>query len=345
MRELCVPKGVSIRNRRTLTHNLTHKKASVAACALLVVASISSLAQEQRPALVPLSTGSGSTGSPNLSSGIGELTDQPIGPGAVVHISVFNAPDFSGTSRVSESGDVAVPVVGAVHIEGLNSQKASDLIVSELTSRNLVLEPHVVVTVETSASGITILGEVRSPGIYPLPGKHLLSDMLATAGGLTGNTGRVIEISNNHTPDQKVDLPWDPTMHNTTNYDRPVNPGDRILVKGCGIAYIGGHVAKPGAYSLCGSQQITMSEAIALAGGIVAYTSERHSYLIRTGPDGARTVQEIDLHKILRAQTADPVVKEDDIVYVTPSGIKLALDRAVSFALAVSTSLIYTYHP
>ena len=114
--------------------NLIHKKASVAAGALLLIASISSLAQEQRPALVPLSTGSGSAGSTNSSSGIGELTDQPIGPGAVVHISVFNAPDFSGTSRVSESGDVAVPVVGAVHIEGLNSQKASDLINSQFVN-------------------------------------------------------------------------------------------------------------------------------------------------------------------------------------------------------------------
>ena len=341
MRELCVSKGVSIRNRRPSIY----KKMSVAAGAFLFIASISSFAQEQRPALIPLSTGSGSTGSTNAAAGIGELTDEPIGRGEVVHVSVFNAPDFSGTSRVSESGEVALPLVGAIHIEGLNSRKASDLIVSELKSRNLILDPHVVVTVESSASGITILGEVRSPGIYPLPGKHLLSDMLATAGGLTGNTGRVIEISNDHAPDQRVDLPWDPTMHNTANYDRPVNPGDRILVKGCGIAYIGGHVGKPGAYSLCGSQQITMSEAIALAGGIVAYTSEKHSYLIRTGPDGARTVQEIDLHKILRAQAADPVVKEDDIVYVTPSGIKLALDRALAFALAVSTSFIYSYHP
>jgi polysaccharide biosynthesis/export protein len=340
MRELCVSKGFSIRNRWFSIF----RKACASVGAVLFVGSISVFAQEQRPALVPLSTGSGPTGTASP-SGIGELTDQPIGPGEVVHIAVFNAPDFSGTSRVSAGGEIAIPMVGPIRIEGLNSRKASEIIVSELKSRNLILDPHVLVTVDSSSSAITILGEVRSPGIYPLPGKHLLSDLLATAGGLTANTGRVIEISNDHTPDQKVDVPWDPTMHNTANYDRPINPGDRVLVKGCGIAYIGGHVTKPGAYSLCGSPQITMSQAISLAGGITPYTSERHSYLIRTGPDGSRTVEEIDLHKILRAQAADPVVKEDDIVYVTPSALKAALDKALTFALTVSTTLLYAYHP
>ncbi|MGB6193294.1 MAG: hypothetical protein WBF42_12580, partial [Terracidiphilus sp.] len=103
--------------------------------------------------------------------------------------------------------------------------------------------------------------------------------------------------------------------------------------------------AKPGAYSLCGSPQITLSQAIALAGGTVPLTSEKHSYLIRTQPDGIRVAEEIDISKILRGKAVDPVVHEDDIVFVTPSAIKDALTRASAFAIALTGPILYAYHP
>ncbi len=324
--------------------NLSSRKVLFILSAVILAAATRGFAQEQRPALIPPSQGGGGSAQNSALSNIGGLTDDPMSPGQVVHISVFNAPDFSVITRISENGDVAVPVLGVVHFQGLNSQQASDLIATELKQRNQVLDPHVMVTVESSSTGITVLGEVRNPGVYPPPGKHQLSDLLATAGGMTANTGRIIEISNDHTPGQKDLVLWDPTMHNTANYDRPVQPGDRVIVRACGLAYIGGHVAKPGAYSLCGSPQITLSQAIALAGATLPLTSEKHSYLIRTQPDGSRIAEEIDISKILRGKALDPVVHEDDIVFVTPSAIKDALNRATAFAIAISGSLIYAYH-
>ena len=303
--------------------------------------------QDQRPALIPSSQGTGNpaAAAAAASANVGGLTDDPISPGQIVHVAVFNAPDFSLITRVSESGDIAIPMLGAVHLQGLNSAGAADLLAQQLKAHNLMLDPHVTVTVDSSSTGITVLGEVHSPGIYPPPGKHQLSDVLALAGGLTANTGRVIEISNERHPDQKVEVAWDPTMHNTATYDRSVEPGDRVLVRACGIAYVGGHVAKPGAYSLCGSPQMSLSEVIALAGGVIPLTSEKHTYLVRAQPDGTRVVQEIDLHRVLLSKVADPVVKEDDIIYVTPSAIKDALNRSVAAALSLSNAFIYSYHP
>lgn len=316
---------------------------------VLASMALAAFGQDQRPALIPSGQGTGANSAAAAAAAantnIGGLTDEPITPGEVVHVSVFNAPDFSVVTRVSEGGDIAIPMLGAVHLEGLNSLKASELVADDLKKKNLILEPNVLVTVDSSATGITVMGEVRSPGIYPPPGKHLLSDILATAGGLTANTGRVIEISNESDPGQRIEIPWDPTMHNTRNYDRPVHPGDRILVRSCGIAYVGGHVAKPGAYSLCGSPQITLSEVVALAGGETPLTAEKHTYLIRPQPDGTRVVQEFDIHKVLHAEVADPVVKEDDIIYVSPSTLKDVLNRAVVFALTLSNTLFYSYHP
>jgi len=303
------------------------------------------LGQEQRPALIPSQQGGGTASagsSAGLAGSIGGLSDGPISPGETVHIVVFDAPDFSVITRVSESGDVPYPILGSIHIGGLTSASASELLAKQLKDRNLMLDPEVTVTVDSGSTGITILGEVRVPGVYPPPGKHLLSDLLATAGGLTANTGRLIEISNNRTPDKKTYISWDPTMHNTENFDRPVSPGDRVFVRACGIAYVGGNVTKPGAYSLCGSQKMTLSEVISLAGSVAPLSSQSHTYLVRTQPDGTRTVQQIDVHKVLTSRVADPVVQEDDIIYISPSPLKAVLKGALSFAIGITPSLLYT---
>jgi protein involved in polysaccharide export with SLBB domain len=145
-------------------------------------------------------------------------------------------------------------------------------------------------------------------------------------------------------PEKKTYIPWDPTMHNTGSYDRPVHPGDRVLVRACCIAYVGGNVAKPGAYSLCGSAKMTLAEVIALAGGVLPMSSPSHTFLVRVQPDGARIVRQIDAHKVLTAREADPLVQEDDIIYVSPSPLKVAIDRALGYAMSLAGPLIYMYH-
>jgi polysaccharide export outer membrane protein len=316
--------------------------------ALLFLVPIFLTAQEQRPALVPLAQGGGAspTAASSMSgSSIGNLSDGPITPGEIVHISVFEAPDFSLITRVSSSGDVPFPILGAFHIGGLNSTDAATMLATELKKRNLMLDPEVTVTVDSASTGITVLGEVHSPGVYPPPGKHQLSDLLATAGGLTANTGRIIEITNDRDPSKKEYIPWDPTMHNTENFDRAVMPGDRVLVRACGIAYVGGNVIKPGAYSLCGSPKMTLSEVMALAGGVAPNAATNKTFLVRAQPDGTKIVEQIDVKKVLTSRVADPIVREDDIIYISPSPLKAILKSAAAFALSISPQVLYVYHP
>ncbi len=312
---------------------------------LLVLEPLLLIAQEPRPALVPLAQGGGSSSAAAVTSAasIGGLSDGPIIAGEVVHINVFDAPDFSLITRVSESGDIPFPILGQFHIAGLNSSSAANMLARELKDRNLMLDPEITITVDSSSTGITILGEVHSPGIYPPPGKHQLSDLLAVAGGLTANTGRIIEITNVRNPGKPEYVSWDPTMHNTENFDRPVSPGDRVLVRACGIAYVGGNVLRPGAYSLCGSPNMTLSEVMALAGGIAANSAPNKTFLVRVQPDGTRVVEQIDLKKVLTSRVADPIVHEDDIIYVSPSPTKAILKGALAFVLSISPSLLYLY--
>jgi len=330
---------------RTPRRTMAFRNPTLVIAGLLVLGPSILAAQEQRPAIVPMAQGGGSSSAASATSGtsIGGLSDGPIIAGEVVHINVFDAPDFSLITRVSESGEIPYPILGQLHIAGLNSSTAAQMLAKELKDRNLMVDPEVTVTVDSSSTGITVLGEVHSPGIYPPPGKHQLSDLIALAGGLTANTGRVIEITNQRNPGKPEYLSWDPTMHNTDNFDRPIYPGDRVLVRACGIAYVGGNVLKPGAYSLCGSPNMTMSEVMSLAGGIAPNSAPNKTFLVRAQPDGTKIVQQMDLKKILTSRLADPIVHEDDIIYVSPSPTKEILKGALAFALSISPSLLYLY--
>ena len=315
---------------------------------LLVLEPLLLIAQEQRPALVPLAQGGGPSPAASATASatsIGGLSDGPIIAGEMVHINVFDAPDFSLITRVSESGDIPFPILGQFHIAGLNSSSAANMLAKALKDRNLMLDPEITVTVDSSSTGITILGEVRSPGIYPPPGKHDLSDLLALAGGLTANTGRIIEVTNIRNAGKPEYVSWDPTMHNTENFDRLVAPGDRVLVRACGIAYVGGNVLKPGAYSLCGSPNMTLSEVMSLAGGIAPNSAPNKTFLVRAQPDGTKVVEQIDLKKVLTSRVADPIVHEDDIIYVSPSPTKAILKGALAFALSVTPSVLFITAP
>jgi len=320
-------------------------RVSLSLLLLLSICSTISVAQEAVQPLVPIAQSAGGGMMNGQATSVGGLSDGPIAPGDVVDVKVFNAPNLSTLTRVSMTGDIAVPLLGVFHIGGLTSLEASARVASLLKEHNYVLHPSVIVIDDSTETGITVLGEVHSPGIFAPPGKHLLSDLLAAAGGMTANTGRVIEISNFKSPEDITYIPWDPTMHNTSSYDVAVHAGDRIIVRACGIAYIGGNVAKPGAYSLCGSREETLSQFIALAGGVMPSSSTSHTIIVRRNPDGTKIAIDVDVHKILLSKAPDIVIREDDVVYVPPSGIKYFVKSALEFSASLAAPLIYVYHP
>lgn len=324
-------------------------RCAAAAAAMLVLllwnASVCNAQTAGMAAAASSSLGTSIASSSASQGGISGLTDGPIYPGEVVHVNVFDAPDFSTVARVSEAGDIGLPFLGPVHIAGLTSRTAGTLITQKLLASNMLRDPHILVTVDSTRMGITVLGEVKSPGIYDPPGKRLLSDILAMAGGMTANTGRVIEISNNSNPDKKTLIPWDPTMHNTAIYDRPVMPGERILVKPCGFVYVGGNVNRPGAYEYCGSQDMTLSKIIDAASGMALNSVFHEVFLIRRNPDGTKIVRKIDMGKVLKGKMPDPLVQEDDAVYVPLSRLKMVLTNVPQYLAMFTNSALDVYHP
>lgn len=90
---------------------------------------------------------------------------------------------------VDRKGDINFPVLGKLHIAGMNRYEIAEYIERELQERNLVKNP--IVTVEFANTGISILGEVASPGRYEFNKDELtIIDAIAMAGDLTINGER-----------------------------------------------------------------------------------------------------------------------------------------------------------
>ena len=80
--------------------------------------------------------------------------------------------------RVNEAGEITVPVAGAVRVTGMTSEEAAAAVEEKLRSADILKDPHVSVFIsEYATQGVTVAGEVKTPGIYPLLGSHELLDL------------------------------------------------------------------------------------------------------------------------------------------------------------------------
>ena len=85
---------------------------------------------------------------------------------------------------VDRQGDINFPVLGELHIAGMNRYEIAEHIEKLLKEKNLVKDP--IVTVEFANTGISIIGEVSSPGRYEFNKDQLtIIDAIAMAGDLT----------------------------------------------------------------------------------------------------------------------------------------------------------------
>ena len=132
-----------------------------------------------------------STQDPSLSNLFNLVTTQNrLGQTTSTTTTVGNAGN-SGNGQVSyytidSFGEINFPVLGKLHIAGLTREQVAEKITEDLVKADLVKDP--IVTVEFANTGISIIGEVKSPGRYEFNKDHLtIIDAIAMAGDLTMN--------------------------------------------------------------------------------------------------------------------------------------------------------------
>ena len=101
-----------------------------------------------------------------------------IGPGDVLDLKLFDAPELSGQLEVLNDGSVPLPLVGSVRLRGLTLQQAT-LWVQTLMGQELLRPDLQLRVLRPRPIRVSLVGEVERPGIYSLT----VSEMLQTEGG------------------------------------------------------------------------------------------------------------------------------------------------------------------
>ncbi len=235
----------------------------------------------------------------------------PLGPGDTVSLRVFGQPEMDGTLYVADDGSLNVPLAGPVAVAGLSSTDASARVEKALVAGGYLTNPHVTLVVTQSRSQrVTVLGEVHTPGRYPVDSRTSILDLLAQAGGLAADAGDIVYVLHPE-PDGSVSRRVvnlrDATEVPGAAPDRVIQSGESVFVPRAEQFYIYGAVTSPNAYRL--EANMTVRQALARAGGLTSRGSDGRIEIQRRNSNGQETTLPAKLND--RVQANDVIkVKE-----------------------------------
>ncbi len=264
----------------------------------------------------------------------------PISFGDLIQATVFDSPDLSGAFRVNQTGDVVLPLGGAVHVKGLTAAEAGSAIAARLKDAQLLLDPPVgVMIVEYQSQGVTVTGEVRTPGVFPLLANRTVMDMIALAGGLNENAGKIASVFHRGDTSNVRQVRLDVSVQtpaSAAEASLELAPGDTISVSRSGVIYVIGDVGRPGGFLVEHNDRLSVLQALALAQGANQTASLGKSELIRRA-ESERLIYQLDLKKILQGGSSDPLLADGDILYVPVSYKKVYSLRAIEAMISGGT--------
>ena len=226
-----------------------------------------------------------------------------IGPGDVLEIRVFNKPQFSRDGvRVDSRGMIRMPLIEGEIRAACRSESE---LASEITTlyREYLRQPQVDVFIKDYQSQpVAILGAVRTPSRVQLQRRVRLLELISFAGGPSDVAGRTIQIV--HTASPSIcenttatgesgeatasalavldNFMLSDTLRGDEKSNPYVRPGDVITIYEAEQAYVVGNVLRPSAIPL--KEQITVSRAIAMCGGLMPDTKSSRIRIVRQAP-------------------------------------------------------------
>jgi polysaccharide biosynthesis/export protein len=235
-----------------------------------------------------------------------------LGPGDTVRVQVYQNPDLTLETRVTENGMITFPLIGNVKIGGLTVAAAERVIADALRLGGYIKQPQVtVMPVQIRNNQVSVLGQVNRPGRYPLETLNTnVSEVLAIAGGIApgGADVAIVTGTRDGKPFRKeIDIA-SMFLDNKMQDNLSVANGDVIYVHRAPTFYIYGEVQRPGPQRI--ERNMTIREALALGGGPTERGSELNLSLYRRGPDGKVASSTPDL--------SDPV-RPDDVIHLSGS--------------------------
>jgi polysaccharide export outer membrane protein len=247
-------------------------------------------------------------------SSAANVADYKLGAGDGMKISVFQNPDLTLETRITDTGMITYPLIGAVKVGGLTVPQAEQRIASALSSGNFIKQPQVSILItQVRGNQAAVLGFVNRPGRYPLEQSQMrLADLLAVAGGVAeagSDIVTLVGLRDGKPFKTQVSLSQAFTAGQPdAAFDTRVQDGDVVYVDRAPTAYIYGEVQRPGPLRL--ERGMTVLQGLAAGGGMTARGTDRGLKVHRKSGDGQTQVLQPALSETLR---------DGDVVYVRES--------------------------
>ena len=255
-----------------------------------------------------------------------QQSDYVIGPQDVLSIAVWDQEDLKGKFAVETDGTFTFPLIGRITAGGLTLRELETDLKRRLTD-GFFNNPQVTVAIEQYRSQrVFVVGEVRTPGTYPLTGDMTLIEALARAGSTlptAGDQAVIVRAPPGSNPSTSAlldqadtngrvgavpaseairvdikDLQSGAPVENVRLRD-----GDTVFVPRAMTVFVFGHVKNPGEYAV--KKDATVLQALSLAGGVTDRASTGRIKIVRL-VDGKE--------KEVSAKLNDVVLASDTIV-------------------------------
>jgi polysaccharide export outer membrane protein len=281
-----------------------------------------------------------------------------LGPDDSVTIMALNVDEISKQWRIGPSGELNLPMVGRVKAAGMTA----DQLEAEITNRlkQFVHDPQVTVFVSDFKSHpVTVSGAVEKPGVMQLEKPTPLFAVLAQAGGIkdAGPTvtltrrvenGAIPQPGARDSKDGKfsmLELPTEAVLRgNGEAANVEVRPFDTITVsqeKRTHMVFLSGEVNKPGGIELATQDTVSLSKALAMAGGITHTAKPGRTVIRHINSKGQETAFAfVDLRKIMSGKAKDLTLTDGDVVIVPSSSIQTYLQTMSTTAITSSVMIL-----
>jgi polysaccharide export outer membrane protein len=268
--------------------------------------------------------------------------DYQVGPEDLLEVQVFGHDNLNRQVRINGQGQISLPLVGVVQVAELSPQKIEKRL-AEAYGTEFLRNPQVNVTVkEYRHQRVAVTGAVDKPGQYEMIGPRTLLEMLAQAGGLQDKPGvkagdkvHIIRRQNGpeltragsgsfspHSETLVIDLQR-LLQDGAAELNIPISHGDVIHVPFAGNAYVLGGVRKPGSVAV--KDNLTLTQAVALAGGIDPVLATNNAHVLRLDKQGKPLNITANLARVMAQEEGDIPLKDNDVVVVGESSVKKAL--------------------
>ena len=263
--------------------------------------------------------------------------DYVLGPGDELRIRVWGQVNFQANVQVDRSGEIFLPQVGPVHVEGVPVSKLDGRLRAAIgrVYRNFDLTANVG---QTRAIQVYVAGQARRPGVYTVSSLSTLVDALFASGGPSvGGSMRHIELRRGNKVITDFDL-YDLIAHGDKSKDVKLLPGDVIFIPPVGPQVaLTGSVRNPGIYEL--RQNESLAGLLADAGGVSAVAAQARVSIQRIEDHSYSSAMEVAYDKTGLATKLD----DGDIIRVF--SIVPAYRKTVILRGNIANPGIFAWHP